>query len=173
VHSMGSNTALAKSARKAISLTTVQDESAWLAWLRDHTDLHWRPGQWDPELWLFTCSPDDTGGEVRSRKLRRNHPSRQAMPIVRKGAQTFRAWGRRVRQQLQAAGAATDHCATVQPGSLRRGGQWTPLPEQGCHPQYLRGPLPAVEEVQSAPIDSHSRGMDDIWRGNHLQRGAA
>src|ERR1700752_296798 len=56
---MTSSVALAQSASNARSLRAVQDESAWLAWLRDHTDLHWRPGQWDPELWLFTCSNDD------------------------------------------------------------------------------------------------------------------
>ena len=56
---MRSNAALAEYTPNAVSLTTMRDESAWLAWLRDHTDLNWRPGQWDPELWLFTCSPDD------------------------------------------------------------------------------------------------------------------
>ena len=56
---MTSSVAPAQSASNARSLRAVQDESAWLAWLRDHTDLDWRPGQWDPELWLFTCSPDD------------------------------------------------------------------------------------------------------------------
>src|SRR6201998_1918295 len=56
---MTSTSALAHSAPHDVSLKPVQDESAWLAWLRDHTDLNWRPGQWDPELWLFTCSPDD------------------------------------------------------------------------------------------------------------------
>ena len=56
---MTSNAAVADYTPAAVSLTTMRDESAWLAWLRDHTDLNWRPGQWDPELWLFTCSPDD------------------------------------------------------------------------------------------------------------------
>ena len=56
---MGSNAAVAEYTPNAVSLTTMRDESAWLSWLRDHTDLNWRPGQWDPELWLFTCSPDD------------------------------------------------------------------------------------------------------------------
>jgi integrase len=56
---MTSNAALADSAPNAVLLKAVPDEFAWLAWLRDHTDPHWRPGQWDPELWLFTCSPDD------------------------------------------------------------------------------------------------------------------
>lgn len=56
---MTSNAALAESAPNTVSLRAVQDESAWVAWLRDHTDINWRPGQWDPELWLFTCSPDD------------------------------------------------------------------------------------------------------------------
>jgi integrase len=56
---MDSDAALVEWTPNAISLTTLRDESAWLAWLRDHTDLNWRPGQWDSELWLFTCSPDD------------------------------------------------------------------------------------------------------------------
>jgi hypothetical protein len=56
---MRSNAALAEYAPIAVSLTTMRPGSAWLAWLRDHADLNWRPGQWDPELWLFTCSPDD------------------------------------------------------------------------------------------------------------------
>ncbi|HTY30632.1 tyrosine-type recombinase/integrase [Mycobacterium sp.] len=56
---MSSNAAQADSTPDTAYLRPVQDESAWLAWLRDHTDLNWRPGQWDPELWLFTCSPDD------------------------------------------------------------------------------------------------------------------
>jgi integrase len=56
---MTSNAAQADSTPDTAYLRPVQDESAWLAWLRDHTDLNWRPGQWDPELWLFTCSPDD------------------------------------------------------------------------------------------------------------------
>ena len=54
---MTSKAALAESTLNAVSLKAVQDESAWLAWLRDHTDLNWRPGQWDSKLWLFTCSP--------------------------------------------------------------------------------------------------------------------
>src|SRR3954453_6442165 len=56
---MTSSAALAEYAPNAVSLKTVRDESAWLAWLSDPTDPNWRPGQWDPELWLFTCSPDD------------------------------------------------------------------------------------------------------------------
>src|ERR1700758_1009796 len=56
---MTRNSALAEPASNAVPLKSVQDESAWVAWLRDHTDLNWRPGQWDPEIWLFTCSPDD------------------------------------------------------------------------------------------------------------------
>jgi integrase len=56
---MSTNAALAEFAPNTFRLKAVQDESAWLNWLRDHTDLHWRPGQWDPDLWLFTCSPDD------------------------------------------------------------------------------------------------------------------
>ena len=56
---MTSYAALAEYTAKAVSLTTMRDESAWLAWLREHTDLNWRPGQWDPQLWLFTCSSDD------------------------------------------------------------------------------------------------------------------
>ena len=56
---MGSNAAVAQYTPNAVSLTTMRDESAWLSWLRDHTDMNWRPGQWYPELWLFTCSPDD------------------------------------------------------------------------------------------------------------------
>jgi hypothetical protein len=56
---MTSATALAGTPAKAVPLKSVPDESAWLTWLRDHTDLHWRPGQWDPEFWLFTCAPDD------------------------------------------------------------------------------------------------------------------
>jgi hypothetical protein len=56
---MTTNVALAPPTSNAVSLRAVQDESAWLTWLRDHTDVNWRPGQWDPKLWLFTCSPDD------------------------------------------------------------------------------------------------------------------
>jgi integrase len=56
---MGSNAAVAEYTPNAVSLATMRDESAWLSWLRDHTDMNWRPGQWYPELWLFTCSPDD------------------------------------------------------------------------------------------------------------------
>jgi integrase len=56
---MTRNSVLAEPASNAVPLKSVQDESAWVAWLRDHADLNWRPGQWDPELWLFTCSPDD------------------------------------------------------------------------------------------------------------------
>ena len=56
---MISNAALAESTLNAVPLKASQDETAWLAWLRDHTDPNWRPGQWNPELWLFTCSPDD------------------------------------------------------------------------------------------------------------------
>jgi len=56
---MSSNAAQADSTPDTAYLRPVQDESAWLTWLQDHTDLNWRPGQWDPELWLFTCSPDD------------------------------------------------------------------------------------------------------------------
>src|SRR5271166_3789147 len=56
---MSSTAALHEFAPSPGPLRAVPDESAWLAWLRDHTDRHWRPGQWDPELWLFTCSPDD------------------------------------------------------------------------------------------------------------------
>ncbi len=29
-------------------------EHVWLAWLGDHLDLGWRPGEWDHERWLFT-----------------------------------------------------------------------------------------------------------------------
>jgi len=32
---------------------TAQEEG-WLAWLGDHIDDRWRPGEWDQELWLFT-----------------------------------------------------------------------------------------------------------------------
>lgn len=56
---MTSDVALVPPTSNAVSLRAVQDESPWLNWLRDHTDLHWRPDQWDPRLWLFTCSPDD------------------------------------------------------------------------------------------------------------------
>ena len=56
---MTSNAAPAESTLNAVPLRAAHDESAWLAWLHDHTDLNWRPRQWDPELWLFTCSPDD------------------------------------------------------------------------------------------------------------------
>src|SRR6478672_2749731 len=56
---MGSNAAVAQYTPNAVSLTTMHAESTWLSWLRDHTDANWRPGQWYPELWLFTCSPDD------------------------------------------------------------------------------------------------------------------
>jgi hypothetical protein len=45
---MTSTTALAEYTPNAVSLKTVQDESAWLAWLSDQTDPNWRPGQWDP-----------------------------------------------------------------------------------------------------------------------------
>jgi hypothetical protein len=34
--------------------TPADDDEAWLDWLREHTDLNWRPGQWDPDLWLFS-----------------------------------------------------------------------------------------------------------------------
>lgn len=59
MHTMSADAALAAFTPNTSPLQAVQDESAWLTWLRDHTDLHWRPGQWDPEIWLFTCSPDD------------------------------------------------------------------------------------------------------------------
>lgn len=33
-------------------------EVSWTEWLRAHLDPAWRPGEWDPELWLFTGDLD-------------------------------------------------------------------------------------------------------------------
>lgn len=56
---MTSNVASAREHPSSFSYSGLRDESAWLSWLREHTEFAWRPGQWNPELWLFTCSPDD------------------------------------------------------------------------------------------------------------------
>ncbi|PND54145.1 hypothetical protein CRM90_29665 [Mycobacterium sp. ENV421] len=36
----------------------------WLDWLKGRIDGKWKPGQWNPELWLFTGDPDDPGTAV-------------------------------------------------------------------------------------------------------------
>lgn len=37
----------------------------WLGWLTTRIAVNSKPGQWDPELWLFTGDPDDAGSAVR------------------------------------------------------------------------------------------------------------
>jgi integrase len=40
-------------------------EQSWVGWLRDHVDLHWLPGQWYPDIWLFSGLPDEPTSTVR------------------------------------------------------------------------------------------------------------
>lgn len=37
----------------------------WTAWLREAIDTNWRPGEWDPDLLLFTGNPDNPSTAIK------------------------------------------------------------------------------------------------------------
>jgi integrase len=39
--------------------TQPADSTAWVDWLAQHTDPHWRASEWRPQAWLFTGNPDE------------------------------------------------------------------------------------------------------------------
>ena len=40
-------------------------EKPWVDWLQDHVDREWLPGEWFPNLWLFSGLPDRPSSTVR------------------------------------------------------------------------------------------------------------
>ncbi len=42
------------SAQVVVGASFPFDRRAWASWLRERTITGWRPGEWDPRIWLFT-----------------------------------------------------------------------------------------------------------------------
>jgi integrase len=48
-------------ARVVVGASFPFDRRAWASWLRERTTVDWRPGEWDPRIWLFTGDLESDG----------------------------------------------------------------------------------------------------------------